>query len=70
LACRVLLEIVYPLARPIFGLAVLTARRDLTKDAEPLVLRRTEDVRAPGVGGGVPGHEDVTSTSQLSWTST
>jgi hypothetical protein len=39
LAGRALLKIVYLLVRPILGLAVLTARRDVTKDAEPLVLR-------------------------------
>jgi transposase len=39
LAGRVLLKIVYLLVCRILGLAVLTVRRDLTKDAELLVLR-------------------------------
>jgi hypothetical protein len=44
LAGRVLLKIVYPLVRRILGLAVLTVRRDLAKDAELLVLRHENAV--------------------------
>jgi hypothetical protein len=39
LAGRVLLKIVYLLVRRMLGLAVLLFRRDMTKDAELLVLR-------------------------------
>jgi len=40
----VLLEIVYLLVRRVLGFAVLVFRRDLTKDAEPLALRRENAV--------------------------
>ena len=39
MAGRVLLKIVYLLVRRLLGLAVLLYRRDLSKDAELLVLR-------------------------------
>ena len=39
MAGRVLLKIVYLLVRRILGLAVLLFRKDMTKDAELLVLR-------------------------------
>jgi transposase InsO family protein len=44
LAGRVLLKIVYLLARQILGLAVLISRKDLAKDAELLVLRHENAV--------------------------
>jgi hypothetical protein len=45
LASRVLLKIVYLLVSRILGLAVLTVRMDLAKDAEPLVLRHDDQRR-------------------------
>jgi putative transposase len=44
LAGRVLLKIVYLLVRRLLGLAVLLFRRDLSKDAELLVLRHENAV--------------------------
>ena len=44
LAGRVLIKIVYQLARRILGLAVLVFRKDLAKDAELLVLRHENAV--------------------------
>jgi hypothetical protein len=44
LAGRVLLKIVYLLARRVLGLAVLVFRGDLAKDAEILVLRHENAV--------------------------
>jgi putative transposase len=44
LAGRVLLKIVYLLVRRILGLAVLLFRRDMTKDAELLVVRHENAV--------------------------
>jgi len=44
LAGRVLLKIVYLLARQILGVAVLISRKDLAKDAELLVLRHENAV--------------------------
>jgi hypothetical protein len=44
LAGRVLLKIVYLLVRRILGLAVLLFRKDMTKDAELLVLRHENAV--------------------------
>ena len=44
MAGRVLLKIVYLLVRRLLGLAVLLFRRDLSKDAELLVLRHENAV--------------------------
>jgi len=44
LADRVLLKIVYLLVCRLLGLAVLVFRKDLTKDAELLVLRHENAV--------------------------
>ena len=44
MAGRVLLKIVYVLVRRVLGFAVLVFRRDLTKDAELLVLRHENTV--------------------------
>jgi putative transposase len=44
LACRVLIRIVYLAVRQILGLAVLTLRADMAKDAELLVLRHENAV--------------------------
>ena len=52
MACRVLLKIVYLLVRRILGLAVLTLRADMAKDAELLVVRH-EALSVPD-GGGRP----------------
>jgi putative transposase len=50
LAGRVLIKIVYQLARRILGLAVLVFRKDLAKDAELLVLRHENAVLRRHVG--------------------
>jgi hypothetical protein len=52
LACLVLLKIVYLLVCRILGLAVLTVRRDQSKEAELLVVRH-EALSVPD-GGGRP----------------
>ena len=50
MAGRVLIKIVYQLARRILGLAVLVFRKDLAKDAELLVLRHENAVLRRHVG--------------------
>ena len=52
MACRVLTRIVYLVVRRILGLAVLTLRADMAKDAELLVVRH-EALSVPD-GGGRP----------------
>lgn len=52
MACRVLIRIVYLVVRRILGLAVLTLRADMAKDAELLVVRH-EALSVPD-GGGRP----------------
>jgi hypothetical protein len=50
LACRVLLKIVYLLARRLLSLAVLVFRGDRARDAELLVLRHENAVLRRHVG--------------------